>query len=424
MASPTVVVAGAGIAGLRAATLVADAGYDVRVFESASTVGGRVRTERTDGYQFDRGFQVLLTAYPTVRDALDLESLDVRRFPPGAIVCRPNHRSTIADPLRAPMKAVETAFSRDITIGDKIRTLSLRRDLGSKRREQLFAGSDSSIAEYLQERGFSERYVENFAAPFYGGITLDRSLSTSSRIFEFTFKLLAEGHAAVPAGGMGAISEQLADAASEVGVSIVTDAAVESIESSTDGATVTASGSNHRADAVIVATDPRTSKRLTGVQTIPTAGRSCVTQYLSLPAGSPLDDQPYIMLNAAGAVPNQVAPISVVAPEYTPDDELLLSATTLGDPDRNAEELFERTRDALSSWYPAASFDDLTLLETVRCQFAQFAQPPGIHETLPGPTAPQGPVFLAGDYTETSSIDGALRSGESAARAVIDELEE
>lgn len=423
MTSASVLVVGGGLAGLRAARILAADDYDVRLFEREPTVGGRVRTDRTGQYQFDRGFQVLLTAYPEVQTALDLDALDLRRFPPGATICRPNHRSTIADPIRNPAKFFETAFSRDVTIGDKLRILSLERELRSKSADDIFDGPDETIRESLRTRGFSDRFRNRFAAPFYGGITLDRSLSTSKRVFEFTFKMFAEGAAAMPAAGMGAITKQLAESAREAGVSIETEAPVESVAASADGVTVDVDGSTAAADAVIVAADPRTSAALTGVDSIPTEGKACITQYVSVSSVNPLSDQSHILVNAADDRPNQIAPVSVVAPEYAPDDEVLLSATTLGDPSVSDGELFEQTRAVLASWYPEASFESLSVEKTVHCDFAQFAQPPGVHETLPDTRDPDGPVYLAGDYTHDSSINGALASGRIAAAAVTADLE-
>ncbi|MFW5924259.1 MAG: NAD(P)/FAD-dependent oxidoreductase [archaeon] len=423
MTSSSVVVAGGGLAGLRAALELATDEYDVRLFERESTVGGRVRTETDEPYQFDRGFQVLLTAYPEVQSSLDLSALDLRRFPSGATVCRPNHRSTIADPFREPTKLFETAFSRDVTIGDKLKTVALRRELRGKSVEEIFQGPDETILESLRNRGFSDRFVRRFAAPFYGGITLDRSLSTSKRVFEYTFKMFAEGSAAVPADGMGAITEQLADRARAAGVSIETETPVQTVERYGDGVSVEVDGTTVSADAAVVATDPPTSAALTGVDAIPTEGKDCTTQYLSVSSVNPISDQPYILVNGAGEIPNQVAPIGVVAPEYGPDDAVLLSATTLENPSVSESELFERTRDVLASWYPEASFESLSLERSVRCDFAQFAQPPGVHETLPDVRAPDGPIYLAGDYTMDSSINGALASGRIAAEAVREDLQ-
>ncbi|MGM0398795.1 MAG: FAD-dependent oxidoreductase [Halobacteriota archaeon] len=418
------IVAGGGVAGLRAAERLAAAGFEVTVFEREPTLGGRVRSERDGPYLFDRGFQVLLTAYPAVGDVLDLDALDLRRFPPGATLCRPNHRVTVADPIRAPRTFFETAFASDLTVGDKVRIVSLRRELRRRAVDDIFTGPDQSILEYLRERGFSDRFVRRFAAPFYGGITLDRSLSTSKRIFEYTFKMLSEGYAAVPAEGMGAVTAQLADAALEAGASIETEAPVERVESTDKGVSVTVDGRTVEADAAVVATDPPTSAELTGIQSIPTTGKGCVTQYLSLPGGNPVGSQRFIMVNSIGEIPNQIAPIGVVAPEYAPDDEILLSATSLGDPQYTPDELFEQTRTTLASWYPEASFESLSLETTIRCPFAQFSQPPGVHESLPNVTDPPGRVYLAGDYTHDSSINGAIESASTAARAVVRDLQE
>ncbi|MFB6122945.1 MAG: NAD(P)/FAD-dependent oxidoreductase [Haloferacaceae archaeon] len=427
MGETTVVVAGAGLAGLVTARRLADAGADVTVFERRPTVGGRVRTRERDGFTLDYGFQVLFTAYPAVEAELDLDALDLRRFRAGACIARPGERSILADPLRDPGALVESLFNREVTTGDKFRTLALRRRLANRDVDDVFAGTDESISAYLYERGFSERFVERFVAPFYGGITLDRSLSTSKRVFEYTFKMLTEGAAAVPAAGMGAIPEQLADGARAAGATVhtgeaVTDVADGSAETD-DGegdVTVTTDDRTVTADAAVVATDPPTARELTGVSSIPTEGRGCVTQYYSLPDGPTLDAGKRLLLNAADGWPNTVAPLSAVAPEYAPDDRRLFAATFV-DPasqDRSDADLFDRATSALQSWYPERSFDGAELLHTDRIPFAQFAQPPGVHESLPDVRAPGGRVYLAGDYTAWSSIQGALESGRAAAEAV------
>ena len=417
MSDYSVSVVGAGLAGLETARQLAARGEDVAVFESASTVGGRVHTDQHEGYTLDRGFQVLFTAYPEAQRALDFEALDLRRFPPGAVICRPNHRSVVADPLRDPRKGIETALSSDLTLGDKIRILQLRQALKGKPREEIYAGSDETIASLLDRLGFSEQFVDSFARPFYGGITLDRTLGTSARVFQFTFRMLTEGAAAVPAEGMQAIPRQLADRARDHGATIETDAPVDSIEG-TGPVTLSVDGETVTSDSVVVAAGPRGSRELTGVEAIPTEGRGVFTQYFRLPRGNPIGDQPRILLNAETGEPNEIVNLSAVAPSYAPEDEILLSASTPGEPAASEAALADRTRTALQSWYPAASFEGLELLDSVQVEFAQFAQPPGIHDSLPSVTAPDGQVFLAGDFTEDSSINGALRSGRLAAKAI------
>jgi hypothetical protein len=72
-------------------------------------------------------------------------------------------------------------------------------------------------------------------------------------------------------------------------------------------------------------------------------------------------------------------------------------------------------RAALESWYPAARFGELELRHTDRVDFAQFPQPPGFRAGLPDPSAPDGSVVLAGDYTRWCAIQGSMESGRVAA---------
>jgi len=413
-----IVVAGGGPAGLVAARRLAGAGADVRLYERHGEVGGRVRSTRRDGFVFDRGFQVLFTAYPAVRRELDLDALDLRAFTPGAVVARPGHRATLSDPLRDPLNAVETLFNRDVTVRDKLRVLGLYRELRDKSDAEIFGGPDASTREYLRERGFSEKFLANFAEPFYGGIALDRSLSTSKKAFEFAFKMLATGDTAVPARGMGAVSDQLAAAARDAGARIVTDETVTAVEA--DGR-VELGRETDAADAVVVATDPKQARDLTGVDSVPTDAKGCVTQYYAFD-GEELDAGRRLLLNAEDAAPNQIAQLSSVAPEYAPADRNLLSATFLGTPDDPDETLAARTARTLDSWYPERRID-LDLRHTSRIEFGQFAQPPGVYDGLPDVRAPEGSVYLAGEYTEASSLNAAMQSGRAAARAVRADLD-
>lgn len=422
--TPHVAVVGGGLAGLVAARHLAGGGVDVTLLEKHDRVGGRVRTSERDGYRFDRGFQVLFTAYPAVRRELDLAALDLRRFSPGAVIARPNHRSTLADPFRDPTAFPATLATTDVTLGDKLRVAKLRRDLANPDFGAIFSGPDESIADYLRGRGFSERFLERFAAPFYGGITLDRTLSTSKRVFEYTFGMLSAGDTAVPAEGMNAIPNQLAECAREVGSTLETGVAVESIAEVDDGIELETDGEPREADAVVVATDPPTAHEFTGVESIPTDARSCVTQYYRLSKSDGLETGNRLVLNADSNSkgPNHVVPHSEVAPEYAPEDATLISAVYLGDLDADDDELTARTRETLESWYPKRVFGGLERLHTDRIEFAQFAQPPRIHDGLPDVRDPDGPVYLAGDYTRWSSIQGAMESGRQAAKAVLEDM--
>ena len=425
MTDGSVVVVGAGLAGLVAARRLAAAGADVTVCEKRADVGGRVRTEHRNGFTLDRGFQVLFTAYPAVRRELNVAALDLQYFTPGAVIARPGSRSVLSDPLRDPRALVASLRNDEVTLTDKARTLLLRQHVRTRDEAEIFESPDESIRSYLRGWGFSESYIRNFVAPFYGGVTLDRSLATSKRVFEYTFKSLSEGRIAVPATGIEAIPEQLADRATTAGASIRCGESVEAITDSGEGVTVETASETVEADAVVVATDPREAARLTGVDAIPTGARGCVTQYYRLPESSAPTTRRKLLLNAGDPSPNTVVPMSEVAPSYAPDGAALFNATFLDDAahDRSAGALAEETRLTLETWYPEREFTELEPIRTHRIEFAQFDQPPGIHDDLPGCRDPGGRTYLAGDYTAWSAIQGAMRSGREAAEAVRRDLE-
>ncbi|MFB6310211.1 MAG: NAD(P)/FAD-dependent oxidoreductase [Salinirussus sp.] len=412
-----VAVVGGGLAGLVAARRLAERGIDVELFEATDRLGGRVGSDELDGFILDRGFQVLFPSYPAVRRELDLDALALRSFAPGAVLARPNERSVLADPFRDPGAVTASLFNREVTFEDKLRVLWLRHRLASRSTEEILTHDDRTIATALEDWGFSEKFRRAFAAPFLGGITLDRELSTAAFVFEYAFKMLATANAAVPAAGMQAIPDQLAARAREAGASIHLSRPVEALAID-DGVILSTDGGDATADAAIVATDPETASRLTGLSDLPTATRGCVTQHFALPSTQHLDCGRRLILNATTDRPNHVALVSAVSERYAPADRRLLSATFLGQPEGTDEALAAEVREALSSWYPEANFAGLELLDTHRIPDAQLVQPPGFRSTVPEPGAPDGPIVLAGDYTRWSAIQGALESGRQAVEAL------
>lgn len=97
-----VVIVGAGLAGLTCARRLQAGGLDCVVLEASEAVGGRVRTDLVEGFQLDRGFQVLLTAYPAARKWLDYERLALKKFSAGARVWCEGRTHGVSDPWREP----------------------------------------------------------------------------------------------------------------------------------------------------------------------------------------------------------------------------------------------------------------------------------------------------------------------------------
>ncbi|MGI9644781.1 MAG: FAD-dependent oxidoreductase, partial [Ilumatobacteraceae bacterium] len=206
----TVAIVGAGLAGLSCARLLHERGVPVRVFEAGDGPGGRVRTDRVDGFRLDRGFQVALTAYPELHRQLDVPALDFAAFDPGALIWRDGTGSVVGDPFRQPGTALRTLTAPIGSMLDKARIALLRRRVRGIHPALLLRGEDVSTAEALRAEGFSDVILERFFRPLVGGIQLDPELGDSRRMFDIVFRMLSDGDSAVPGAGMQAIPDQLA----------------------------------------------------------------------------------------------------------------------------------------------------------------------------------------------------------------------
>lgn len=420
-----ILVVGAGLAGLTCAKVLADAGHRVRVLEAADAVGGRVRTDASaEGFRLDRGFQVLLTAYPAVQRHLNLPALQPRAFRPGAVLIRDGQWQQLRDPLsRVPLLGTAMA-SAPLPLGDKLRLARLRRYARSRSLADIYHGKlrglkmdDRSVLEELRRRHFTDLgFIERYARPFYGGILLDHELSTSARMFLFTLKMLASGKMVLPSEGMGSIAEQLA--ARLPANSIQLETRVESIieaEERAVGVTLTG-GEEMQGDAIVIATDAPTAARLSG-RKLPEAGASVTCVYLA--GTQSLYNGPRLLVNgSAEAFVNHAVQISNVASTYAPAGQHLLTATVLGLPELDDAALAQRCREDMAPWFPKADLARWRLVATYRIRFARLRQPPGTFASSPPSATATTGLFVAGEYTTSSSIQGAMQSGEDAAHAV------
>jgi phytoene dehydrogenase-like protein len=405
-----VIIVGAGLAGLCCARELAGHGQDVLVVERSGAVGGRLRTDEVDGFLLDRGFQVLLTAYPEARRALDFELLGLRPFSSGALVRHHGGFARVADPLRHPLEAARSLRAGPGTMLDKLRIARLRRRLSRSSLNEVLEAPQVTTAEALRLEGFSPEMIDAFFRPYFGGIFLDPALETSSRLFAYVFKLFAQGEAALPAAGMQAIPRQLAESLPEGTVRL--SATVESVDR---GGVTLAGGERLEAGAVVVAADGPEAARLTGAIEAP-GGRATTCLYFAAER-SPLGE-PILVLNGErrGPVNNLCVP-SDVAPSYAPPGRALISASILGIPPLDDDGVEAAARKQLRGWF-GAQVDAWRRLAVHRIPFALPAQPPGVLATAQRPVRLRDGLFVCGDHRDTASIQGAMVSGRRAAAAV------
>ncbi|KAG2448128.1 hypothetical protein HYH02_006713 [Chlamydomonas schloesseri] len=413
-----VIVVGAGVAGLSAAAKLAAAGVKPVVLEAGDGVGGRVRTDKVDGFLLDRGFQIFLTGYPEAQSALDYEALQLRPFYAGALVWTGGAFHRVADPLRHLVDGLASLPNPVGSVADKINVgvFRLKSLLGTI--DDILARPETTIAERLKAEGFSDAITQRFFRPFLGGIFFDRQLRTSSRLFEFVMRMLATGSNCLPAAGIGAVADQLA--AKLPADTVTLNTKVESVS----GKSVTLAGGRQlkARRGVVVAVEGPEAKRLLGdaIKAAPSKADPGVgTCNLYFRAPKPPSPENILYLNGedTGIVNNCCFP-STVAPSYAPPGQTLVSVSTVGTFDNlNDAALEAEVRKHLATWFGAKEVDSWTHLRTYRIPFAQPNQAPPTDFFRP--VALGGGVFVCGDHRDSATLDGAIKSGRRAAEALL-----
>jgi len=410
-----VVVVGAGLAGLTAARTLTDAGRSVLLLEASDGVGGRVRTDQIDGFQVDRGFQVLLTAYPELERQLDLDALDLREFDPGALLWFGERLRRVGEPLRQPSALLDSAIAPVGTLADKLRLGRLLLRLKRANPADLVRGEDITTMQALQEEGLSPKIIDRFFRPLVGGIQLDADLTASRRMFDLVLHCLAAGSSAVPAAGMGAIPKQIADALPAGVLRLHT--AVSEVRA---GQVTTRDGQIFAADQVVIATEGPAAATLLGLAPVLSRPVACVW----FAADEPPFARPLIALDSCRSGPAlNLAVMTNVAPEYASDGRTLIAAAcpplgVTGNPEVDPTDLLQAVRRQMAVWFGAQA-EKWTHVHT---NVIQHAQPDSSPPFAPKRRVALGDgLFVCGDHRDTPSIQGALFSGRRVAEMILSE---
>jgi protoporphyrinogen oxidase len=400
-------IVGAGVSGLVAAQVLENQGYQPVILEASDRAGGRVKTDIKKGFQLDHGFQVLLSSYPAAQKYLDFKALKLQELKPGAVIFNNGKQQIIGDPLRDISTLFSTLFSGIGTLSDKFKIFQLNLKLKNKSMGAIFSSDEISTKAYLQEFGFSSQIITQFFTPFFTGIFLENELTTSSRMFEFVFKMFGEGLAVIPKGGMEEISKLLV-----VNLSNTTFQYNTKVTSVSDEEIILHTGDKLASTATIIATDA--SKLVKNAPSKNLSWKSCQTLYFT--ANKRVIEKSMIGLiyNENSLVNNIFYHTSIAT--HSNNTKELLSVTVVKEHQLSEEQLIATVTKQLLE---ECTIDHLTFLAVYHIKKALPDLKDIKYEVSPSETQLSSGIFLAGDVQLNGSLNAAMIAGENAALQVI-----
>ncbi|GAA3594651.1 MULTISPECIES: NAD(P)/FAD-dependent oxidoreductase [Streptomyces] len=434
-----VVIVGAGVAGLSAAHRLTSAGVTTAVLEAAPYPGGRMSTEKVDGFRLDRIGQLLSTSYPELRLTPGLDALALRPFAPGVLLHSDGRRQRAgavpsamgARRARGALHAVRALASAPRTgaarvpgqssvprvragapLGsavDQARLGAALARLASSPVERLLARPELPAGRALAERGVPARTVDGFLRPLLAALLCDPELTTSSRCADLALRAFASGRLCVPEGGAEALPELLARSLPPG--TVHTGVRVTSIATTS---VTTAEHGEIRCRAVLLATDARTAAELLPGLRVPDFHPVTVIHHTT---EEPPTTGAALLLDAdRGGPVAHTALISQVDPTRAPAGRALISSTVLGAPPPDID---TAVRMHLSRLYGTSTSRWETLAVHHTPEAVPAMRPP--HD-LRRPVRLLAGLYVCGDHRDTSTVQGALHSAHRAAAAILADL--
>ena len=404
-------IIGAGISGLIAAQILENHGYHPTIIEASNSVGGRVKSEIIKGHNIDFGFQVLLTSYPAAKKYLNYELLELQNFLPGATIFKEGKSQSIVDPLRNLSLLIPTIFSSIGNFSDKTKILKLNTLLKNKKIAEIFSTDEIATIEYLQNFGFSENIINDFFKPFFSGIFLEPDLTTSSRMFEFVYKMFGDGYAAVPKKGIQEIPNQLKSNLKNTTFKFNT-----TVKEVRDNQIILTDDNKIESHITIIATDA--SALVSNLKHQETAWRGCNTLYFE--THKRIIKKPLIGLIAdKNALINNIFYHTSLSQENKNDKELL-SVTVVKEHNLSDLNLILKVTEDLKIY---CGIDVKKFIKQYKIKKALPQLTNLQYEISSSETKLKSTIFLAGDQLLNGSLNAAIISGERAALGVIQTLE-
>jgi protoporphyrinogen oxidase len=404
-----IIIIGAGVAGLTCAKYLKDRGIQSLILEASDGVGGRVRTDVHEGFLLDRGFQILLTAYPEAQRLLNYESLDLKAFKSGAMIrdARENDFSVLANPFKEPSQLLPSMFSKVGSLVDKLRILRMVMDTNNVQ-EEVFENKGISTMQYLKNYGFSDEMIRDFFKPFFGGVFLENELITSANFFKYTFGKFYEGDAVLPAKGIQQIPEQIAK-----NLYIGTVKLNTKVVRIDENRVYLENGDKLYGEKIILATDGFQADKLLG-KTPDRKFNSTTCTYFSADK-SPLKEKMLALNpNRASMVHNLCVP-SDIAPNYAPEGKSLISVSTQSFDLYDEKELAKHIKRELTEWFGK----EVETWQHLRTYHIPQALPTYLNSENNAQNLQLNDIlYQCGDATAYPSLNAAMATGRKVAEMI------
>lgn len=411
----SVAVIGAGIAGLQCALLLKESGVDVQVFERQNHVGGRMVTERVNGFLLDHGFHVMQTAYPTSQRTFDFDLLGAQAFEPGALVVKKRKKKfkfwRLSDPFRRPVQGMMSGLNGFTTPFNLLRIAFLRAKVRRGSLSNVYLEGDESSENWLLSRGFSRSMIDQFFHPLFSGIFLENDLRTSERMFRFVFRMMSKGDMILPKDGIAAAPQSLANSLGLERIHLNTNA------QQIDESTLLVGDTHQKFDAIIRAHNPTREE----------SKRHVWTLHFDAPK-SPLKSK-HILLNGDVKTKNQliahVAVPSDIQPSYAPSGRSLVTVTIVGEAAQklglsNRKEILSSASKELKGWFGS----QVDAWEVLAVQHIEHALPEiSAQSGLSKDPKTHDDAFECGDHMMHGSLEGALLSAEKTVQQVLNSFQ-
>ena len=372
-----VIVIGSGLSGLSFANHLDKTKYSLEIFEKNSTPGGRVRSEKIDGFTCDIGFQVLLNNYNEVKKLNIYNDLKLKYFNSGAEIYNENGNLKLYNPIHHPIAFIKSNIFNIFTFKDILKLLLL-----------FFKARKRGTVGELFKKKFSGKSQNLFLNPFFKGIFLSKDLKNDTIFFHKIFKKFALGKASIPSKGMHTFPKKIIE---NLDLKINYNSELTGIE---DNIAVFNNDRKHQFDILVLAVPMHNINKIINTDIKMTYNEN-KTIYIS--STKNVLEKSILLVPNEKFKTNSIQCLSNVSKSYSNKGINLYSLSSLY-ADASDSELIEEFKKITG-----IKGDDLNLIKSY-C----------LKEALPEKIITinsQKNIFYCGDWNQEPSIDGALKSG-------------